>query len=167
MVRRALLVGVVCLTLLSTSAVAAAAVSADRVLVVTDDSTGERLLETPVENGTAVEIEYTHSVEKTRVLDAYTVAGTELETDRMEFESYGAGLPSSADVERTDDGGFVFYPNTSYEELSVSLGAVADHRVTVGSETYDLREGMDRRSVTFSVERRSLADRLRSTLGDP
>jgi len=67
--------------------------SADRTLVVADAETGERYLTTPVENGTTVALEYTHSVEKSRVYDEYTVRGDRLEMTRMEFESYGWGYP--------------------------------------------------------------------------
>lgn len=159
-------VGVVVLLAVSVVLAGASTVPGQQVLVVTDDSSGERLVEQRVEDGTAVEIEYTHSVEKTEVLDAYTVRDRSLETDRMEFESYGAGLPSEADVERTDDGRFVFYPNETHDELAVSLGAVAGHTLTVGDRSYDLLGDRDRRTVTISVERRTVTEALIMRLSD-
>ena len=57
----------------------ASVVPADRVLVVEDAETGERYITTPVSDGTTVALEYTHSVEKTRVYDEYTVRGDRLE----------------------------------------------------------------------------------------
>jgi hypothetical protein len=141
----------------------ASAVPAGQALVVSDADTGDRLLVTPVQTNTTVALEYTHSVEKTRVLDAYTVRGDELVMTRMEFESYGAGLPSRADV-RIENGTFVFDPDGSYEELYVTPGDVADHRLHVGSRTHDLVALSDGQSVRLSLVERSALDVALSTL---
>lgn len=135
----------------------ASAVPAGQALVVSDADTGERLLVSPVEEDTTVALEYTHSVEKTRVLDAYAVRDGELAMTRMEFESYGAGLPSRANV-TIENGTFVFDPEGSFEELYVKPGPVADHRLHVGRDTYDLVELSDSRSVRLSVVDRSALD---------
>ncbi len=132
----------------------AAAVPADRVLVVADAESGETYLRAPVEDGTVVALEYTHSVEKTRVYDEYTVRGNRLEMTRMEFESYGWGLPSGANVTR-ENGTFVFDPPGNYSSVTVSPGATAGHRLHVGAATYDLVDLTDERSVTLRVTRRS------------
>jgi hypothetical protein len=134
--------------------VAAATVPVDRALVVRDADTGERLLTEPVDEGTPVTVEYTHSVEKTPVVDAYEVRGTELDNVRMEFSSYGAGLPANQDIER-ENGSFVFDPNRSYDELVVNPGSVADHSLVVGDEHYDLVVLSDGSAVVFTVERRT------------
>ncbi|ADJ13495.1 DUF1850 domain-containing protein [Halalkalicoccus jeotgali] len=156
--RRRVLAFVAVVCLLGTLAVAgAAATPADRVLVVEDAATGERLIETPVENGTVVALEYTHSVEKTRVLDAFTVRGDELVMTRMEFESYGWGLPAGAEVTR-ENGTFSFDPSYASEELVVKPGRTAGHRLHVDSQTYDLVERSDARAVRLSIERRSVLD---------
>jgi hypothetical protein len=132
----------------------AAAVPDRRVLVVSDAETGETYLETPADNGTVVALEYTHSVEKTRVYEAYTVRGDRLEMTHMEFESYGWGLPSRANVTRKN-GTFIYDPPGSYERLTVAPGRIAGHRLHVGDETYDLVALSDGRSVTLSIHRRS------------
>lgn len=148
-------IGVVLLAALAVAG--AAATPADRVLVVEDASSGERLIETPVEDGTAVALEYTHSVEKTRVLDAYAVRGDELVMTRMEFESYGWGLPARADVTR-ENGTFVFDPAYASDELVVKPGRTAGHELHVGSRTYDLVERSDARAVRLTIERRSMLE---------
>ncbi|SFR32069.1 DUF1850 domain-containing protein [Halogeometricum limi] len=141
---------------------AGAATTTDgRTLVVEDAETGETLLSTPVSEGTLVALEYTHSVEKTRVLDAYAVDGTNLTMTRMEFESYGAGLPARANV-TVENGTFVFDPDGTYEELYVKPGRIAGHELHVGSETYDLVALSDARSVRLTVERRSALARALS-----
>lgn len=137
---------------------ASAAVPGGTVLVVSDAETGEKLLVTPVSNGTTVSLDYTHSVEKTQVIDEYTVRGQKLEMTRMVFHSFGAGLPSRADV-RQVNGSFVFDPPGSYEELYVNPGHVAGHKLHIGDETYDLVALSDAEGVRLSLEQRSLLER--------
>ncbi|WP_368408661.1 DUF1850 domain-containing protein [Halorussus salilacus] len=125
------------------------------MLVVADAETDEQLLSVPVSDGATVALNYTHSVEKTPVLDVYEVDGTELEMVRMEFESFGAGLPSRADVNRTDEGRYAFDPGGSYESLTVKPGEVAGHELIVADRTCDLVALSDARSVTIRVTDRS------------
>ena len=131
------------------------AAGGERTLVVEDAETGERLLAVPVAEGTTVALNYTHSVEKTPVLDVYAVDGTELEMVRMEFRSYGAGLPARADVTITENDTFVFDPEGSYDRLYVTPGPIAGHELVVGDRTYDLVDLSDARTVTLSVARGS------------
>jgi|GEM_PF-163457 len=138
----------------STVAGALDADSADRTLVVADVETGEAYLATPVENGTTVALEYTHSVEKSRVYDEYAVRGDRLEMTRMEFESYGWGLPADANV-TLENGTFVYDPDGNVSELTVKPGRIAGHRLHVGDRTYDLVNRTDARSVRIRVTRRS------------
>lgn len=133
---------------------ATVALPADRTLVVERTDTGETILSQPVENGTTVALEYTHSVEKSRVYDGYTVRGEKLVMTRMEFESYGWGLPAGANVTR-EDGHLVYDPEGSMRELYVSPGRIAGHRLHVGDRTYDLVNRSNGESVRISVERRS------------
>ncbi|WP_170977304.1 DUF1850 domain-containing protein [Halorussus salinisoli] len=135
-----------------------------RLLVVEDVETGERLLAVPVSEGTTVALNYTHSVEKTPVLDVYEVNGTRLEMVRMEFRSYGAGLPSRADVNVTDDGTFVFDPEGSYEQLYVKPGTIAGHELIVGDRTFDLVALSDARSVNVYVANRSSPETAPSSI---
>jgi len=132
----------------------ASAVPADRVLVAEDAETGERYLTVPVSDGSVVAIEYTHSVEKTRVYDEYTVRGDRLEMTRMEFESYGWGLPSDANVTR-ENGTFVYDPPGNYSRVTVAPGATAGHNLHVNSTTYNLVARTKENGVHLFVTRRS------------
>jgi len=132
----------------------AAVLPGGRALVVADTETGEQYLTVPVEDGTTVALEYMHSVEKTRVYDEYTVRGDHLEMTRMEFESFGWGLPSGANVTR-ENGMYVFDPPGNYTRVSVSPGDVAGHKLHVGAETYDLVARTNGRSVHLYVTQRS------------
>lgn len=132
----------------------AAALPGDRALVVEDAASGERLLTVPVEDGSTVAIEYTHSVEKTRVLDVYAIDGDRLVMTRMEFESYGWGLPAAADVELVN-GTFVAHPDWSDTELYVAPGRIAGHQLHVDDRSYDLAARSDGDPVRITVVRRS------------
>lgn len=118
---------------------------------------GTRLLSVPVENGTPVVLKYTHSVEKTPVRDQYTVRGDRLEMTRMTFESYGWGLPASANVSIEDEQ-FVFDPPGNYAELIVSPGHLAGHRLRVDDRSFDLVALSGGRSVRLHLVRRSVLD---------
>lgn len=126
----------------------------DDVLVVTAED-GERLLTTPVDDGTEVTVEYTHSVEKTLVSDVYAVRDGRLVMTRMEFSSYGAGLPSTVPVEERD-GRFVYRPSDrSYATLRVATGDVAGHVLVVGGTRYDLVGLAEGGTVELRVEPRT------------
>ncbi|MEF8915754.1 DUF1850 domain-containing protein [Natronomonas sp.] len=155
MSRRAWLLVAVTLTAVCIGAVAAAGTGAatEPVLVVTDDD-GEELLVTPVEAGTEVTVVYTHSVEKTPVYDVYEVRNGTLVMTRMEFSSYGAGLPSTVPVTEKR-GRYVYYPpERSYDPLRVTTGFVANHDLVVGDDQYDLAERADGGTVEIRVETR-------------
>lgn len=138
----------------------AAATPAGSALVVEDASSGERLLTTPVEEGTPVVLTYMHSVEKTPVHDVYVVRNGSLVMTRMEFQSYGWGLPARANVTR-ENGSFAFDPNGSYKEIYVKPGRVADHHLRVGNRTYDLVALSNAQGVRLHITKRSV---LQTTL---
>lgn len=127
---------------------------AERVLVVEGAATDQRYLSVPVTDGTVVALEYTHSVEKTRVYDQYTVRGDRLVMTKMEFESYGWGLPSDANVTR-ENGTLVYDPPGNYSRVTVSPGPTAGHELHVGTNVYDLVTKTKSESVHISVTRRS------------
>ena len=140
----------------------AAAVPTGQVLVVEDLDTGERYITQPVDDGSTVGLEYMHSVEKSRVYDEYRVEGRTLVNTRMEFESYGWGLPARVDV--TNVNGTLVYdpeePITELERLSVSPGRIAGHTLIVDERRYDLVAVTDGNDVTLHIERRSLLEMI-------
>lgn len=136
--------------------------SSGAILVVEDIETGETYLTESVDNGSTVAIEYTHSVEKSRVYDAYRVDGETLVNTRMEFESYGWGLPARVDVTNVN-GTFVYAPEepiTELQQLSVSPGRIANHTLIIGGTRHDLVEVTGGRDVTIHIEHRSRIDRI-------
>lgn len=149
---------------LAVLAFVAAAVTAPigAALVVEDIEMGERYVAEPVNDGSTVALEYTHSVEKSRVYDEYRVDGQTLVNTRMEFESYGWGLPARVDV--TNVNGTLVYdpaePITELDELLVSPGRIAGHELIVDDRRYDLVAVTDGNDVRMHIERRSLLERI-------
>ena len=138
----------------------AAAAPTGSVLVVGDLDSGERYITQPVGDGTIVGLEYMHSVEKTRVYDEYRVRGDRLVNTRMEFESYGWGLPSRVNVTNVN-GTLVYDPPgniTTLDSLSVSPGRIAGHQLTIGNQSYDLVAATNASDVRIHIEHRSLTD---------
>lgn len=138
----------------------AASISTGAVLVVEDVDTGERYVAEPVETGSTVELRYVHSVEKTPVTDVYRVDGETLVNTRMEFESYGWGLPAQVNVTNVN-GTFVYDPPepiTTLESLSVSPGRIANHTLVVDDRQIDLVAQTNASDVRIHVERRTLTD---------
>ena len=133
-----------------------------RTFVVADAESGERLLELPVEDGSELTLAYTHSVEKTPVEERYVVNGTDLENDRIVFNSFGAGLPADADVTWTDDG-LVATVDRTYERLYVAPGSIAGHERCVGEDRYDLVDLADGERVVLFVEDGSPANESNAT----
>lgn len=134
-----------------------AAVPVDRAIVVADADSGDRLASYPVDEGSNVTLAYTHSVEKTPVRDVYAVNGTRLEMTEMRFRSYGWGLPAGEAV-RSEDGWFVFDPDRATDELYVTPGDVAGHRLVVDGESHDLYGLTGGDSVRLTVERRTVLE---------
>ncbi|WP_218644664.1 DUF1850 domain-containing protein [Natronomonas gomsonensis] len=152
MSRRVWLAALVAIAVVCVGGVAATGAATQSVLVVSED--GDDLLVTPVDNGTEVTVEYTHSVEKTLVSDVYAVDGDRLTMTRMEFSSYGAGLPSTVSVTEINDRYVYYPPERHYDPLRITTGYVADHDLVVGDRRYDLVDIADGGTVEISVETR-------------
>lgn len=128
-------------------------VGGEPTLVVTAEN-GTELVADPVSDETEIVIEYTHSVEKTTVRDVYVPTADALRMTRMEFRSFGAGLPSQADVTERD-GRYVYYPPSSeYRTLHLKTGDVAGHDLIVGGERYDISGLSGGGAVELTVDRR-------------
>ncbi|MCF2165626.1 DUF1850 domain-containing protein [Halobacterium salinarum] len=146
---------VVAASVLAVLTVIAAVVPAGTVLVADDTDTDQRYLTVPVSEGSTVALEYTHSVERSRVYEAYAVRGETLEMTRAEFESYGWGFPSAANV-TIENGTFVYSPDRNATVLTVSPGRIAGHTLHVDDRSYDLVSVTDAQSVDLHVVHRTL-----------
>ncbi len=83
-----------------------------------------------------VRLEYTHSVERTPVVEVYEAARSGLRLVRMEFVSQGAGLPSSG--YRREGNRFILDADRPLSALPVRVSSVAAPRLIVGPISFDL-----------------------------
>lgn len=132
----------------------------DRTLVVETEG-GETIVSEPVDEESEIRIEYTHSVEKTPVIQHYTIEETTLVLSHSEFRSYGAGLPSTASVERTDDGAFVRQIDEPRERIVLRPGETAGHTLVVDDEEFDLVSLSEGSTVEIELTERTVIDMVR------
>ena len=147
------------------SVLVGASIPTQQTFVGGDADSGDVVFQTPVDDGTRVTLSYTHSVEQTPVVDTYRVRDHRLVMTRMEFESYGWGLPAGANVTE-ENGTFVYDPPGALRRLTVAPGTIAGHRLHVGSATYDLVALTDGRSVDISLVRQCNATAARGGAGN-
>jgi len=122
--------------------------------VVVTDTDGQELVVAPIHDGDEVVLEYTHSVERTLVRDVYVHEDGRLVMTRMEFSSFGAGLPSHAEV-TIRNGRYVYHPPRSeYESLRIMTGSTADHDLIVGENRYDITALSGGGAVEVTIENR-------------
>ena len=122
-------------------------------LVIAETDSGAVLYSSSVTEGSTLELNYTHSVERSPVSERYLVTDGQLRQTKIIFESYGWGLPTDATVERV--GGQFHAPmDRSYDELMITPGPIADQHLSVGGRQISLYELAGRSSVRVSVEYR-------------
>lgn len=105
-------------------------------------------------------ISYTHSVNKGRVHDYYTVDAARglLILDKTVFVSYGAGISEAAETAGaafavTSDGYAITNVNRQLETLIMAVGVIAEHSVSVGSKELLLRTVFaPQTSIVFEVK---------------
>ena len=136
-----------------------------KVLLASNYKTGEHLKSWPIKTGEEFDIEYTHSVQLTPVIEIYTVDNKEnIILKEGYFFSYGAGLPATTpyDFEITEDGFRVYNINQIMDNLIYRTGAVkANHKLTIRGKTYlFLNFSAPREGVKFTVENISLLSYL-------
>ncbi len=124
--------------------------------VVVESSSGKTLIEQPATDGETVELAYTHSVERTLVTERYEIENQAFRQSAMIFSSFGAGFPSEAAVDRTDDGRFIYEPQAVVlDSLYISSGPIANHELRIGVQTYELYDISDGDAVRVYVVERS------------
>ncbi|WP_138007510.1 DUF1850 domain-containing protein [Halalkalirubrum salinum] len=150
-------VTVVVVLIVSIGAVTAGpfAIASQEIVVETTD--GEQLIVEPVFDDTEIELRYTHSVERSLVVERYVVNESELVNTEIVFSSYGAGLPAQADVTQTDDGQFRAEPNVHLKELYIQPGSsIADHELEINGNTYELSAHSETKTVRIYVVDRTV-----------
>ncbi len=109
------------------------------------------------------EISYTHSVNKGRVHDFYNTRSDKgLVLTSTRFVSYGAGIPEPEETEGavftvTDDGYVISNLERKVPKLTMAVGIIANHGLTIGETYYTMTDLFaPQTSIIFEKKRVSL-----------
>jgi hypothetical protein len=119
--------------------VAAATIAIDRSSIevaLTDDRSGRVLWHLVVPVGASVELRYTHSVERTPVVEVFQAGPDGLWLTAMRFVSQGAGLPTEGYVREGDH--FILRTRRHLGIVRLRVSALASQRLVVGKNQVDL-----------------------------
>ncbi len=136
-----------------------------RVLLASDHKSGQYLKSWSITNGSKFDIEYTHSVQLTPVIEIYSVGKEDkFLLEESYFYSYGAGLPSTTpyDFEITQEGFRIYNINETMDNIIYRTGAVrAQHKIKIGKKIYSFLDFSNPGTgVKFTVQRISLLQYL-------
>ncbi|MGH2376043.1 MAG: DUF1850 domain-containing protein [bacterium] len=124
---------------MAAGSVAAAVAFVDRPGVAVDvveTRTAHVLWRRVVAPGEHIELRYTHSVERTPVIEEFRAERSGLRLVAMRFVSQGAGLPTEG---YTREGGqFVLRTDRRVGVLPLRVSSIAGHRLRLGAEEADL-----------------------------
>lgn len=116
------------------------------------------------------EISYTHSVNKGRVTDLYTVGPDGITLKATRFVSYGAGMndPGSGNTFTSVDGRFeIGNIQLHIPVLLLAVGVIADHELSYAGRTRVLSDiWPPQTTLAISYRRASVFDYIRSTIHD-
>ncbi len=129
-------------------------------LRVVDSETGRVLWSLVAATGQRLELRYTHSVERTPIIEEYRAEPDGLWFESMRFYSQGAGLPTEGYVR--EGKAFVLRARRKVGVLSVRVSSVAGHQLMVGDQGLDL-VALARDGAALAIESRPGPLRLRRT----
>lgn len=111
-------------------------------------------------------LSFTHSVNRRPVYDTLRAQGDHLVIVRSRFDAFGAGMPESSTREGTlsvaQDGFLIWEVNRPIPDLTVRVGRVADHILTIKGERIHLSElAQGGAGLTFRVRFVKMPDILK------
>ncbi len=98
-------------------------------------------------------LKWIHSVEKEEWIELYERSKDKLILTETYFKTFGAGVPSDADVVRTEDGYVMMKIDRNFQEMNLTVSENAQTTVEAGRKEiplYELTE--DYESVRISVQ---------------
>lgn len=128
-------------------------------LVLKDADTGEVYARWQVEEGSEFSLEFVHSVNKTPVIDVFSVEGDRFRAVKTIYSSLGAGVQSELSEGETldyDEAGNMVITGFSqrFEQLNLIVGTVSDHVLTIGGTRQSLTQLCGKNaSVTFEIRK--------------
>lgn len=116
----------------------------------------------PLKNGEEFSIKYTHSVNRSPVIDTIERTDNTLTIRSSLYQTYGAGIPVLSDnvgdvYTETEDGYLLSGIDAVYPEISVITGTYSDHRLIYRNQELALKDSFGEKTpITLSIRRVSL-----------
>ncbi|MGI6029576.1 MAG: DUF1850 domain-containing protein [Candidatus Heteroscillospira sp.] len=121
----------------------------------------------PLKNGEEFSIKYTHSVNRSPVIDTIERTGSTLTVRSSLFLTYGAGIPVLSDqvgdtYTETEDGFLLSGIDSEHEKIDLITGTYADHRLIYGKNEFILKQYFGEKThICFEAGRASAFELLR------
>ncbi len=131
--------------------------SGSKTLVLRDADSHNIIATWPLTEGEPFSIEFTHSVNKSPVIDEFTIEGDRIRAVKTTYSSLGAGVQTELGPGETldyDESGRMVISGfqQTFESLNLIVGTVSDHILTIQGKTISLTELCGRNAaVTFAV----------------
>ena len=138
------------------------ALTSGTYLILENDETGEVLLRHPVYRGQQFSVDFIHSVNLSPVKEIFVVAGGEITLTAIEFETFGAGMPTELEpgqvLVRLPDGGMRIEGfDRTVGQLRYTIPRGGDITLTIGEQRIPLGSlDAPGQTVRFSVFQRGL-----------
>lgn len=116
----------------------------------------------PLKDGECFSIKYTHSVNRSPVIDTIERTGSTLTVRTSLFQTYGAGIPVLSDevgdtYTETEEGFLLSGIDARHEKIDLITGTYADHRLIYRQHEFVLKETFGEKThICFEICRVSL-----------
>ncbi|MCL2699239.1 MAG: DUF1850 domain-containing protein [Defluviitaleaceae bacterium] len=132
-------------------------------LTLRNDQTGALLLSRHINDGDVFSVGYIHSVNKSPVTEIYQIRQGKLTLIAVEFETFGAGMPTEPEHGQT----LIYLPgggmriegfDRAMDDLRYIIGYTTNHTLALGAEQIAL-DALDSagQTIRFSVIRKSFS----------
>ena len=118
-----------------------------KTLTFQDLYSGEILTYVPIEEGQTFQLEYTHSIHRSTVIDTYKIiSDNRIQQTTLQYEDLAIGMPSDALFEEetfVEKDGKYFIENMNRVFPSINLSTsqvVVSHKLNVRNNQYELHE---------------------------
>jgi len=138
-------------------------------LVLSNDHSGEILLKTRLSEGEEFSVSFIHSVNISPVTEIFQIRGGEIVLTAVEFETFGAGMPTELEPGQTlirlDDGVMRVEGFDRAVDLRYMIGHATEHALHLGELEIPLKNlEAPGQPVLFAYERLNIWQRLYLTL---
>lgn len=126
----------------------------------------QTVMDIPLGDEDYFDIAFKHSVNKGLVIERYQIDKEHMTIYLRSgwFENYGAGMMDTVEdgMAMTEEGDMlkIDFPRSDMESVTYRSGGIAGHKFTYGSQEIDLFDHWPYKSVTISLEKNSIFNKL-------